>query len=117
MRPFDGTKNDTGWITLPLESGITDSAELPQYRRNGKAVYLRGRLVRSGGASWVVGTTAVATLPSGFRPSALTMWALSGSSATSSQGRFWVTTAGVVNVSPVASTIDALSVACQFLID
>lgn len=115
----DGTFNmpDTGWITLPLESGIIDSAELPQYRRLGKFVYLRGRLVRSGGASWVVGTTAVATLPSGFRPSSLTMWALSGSSATSSQGRFWVATTGVVNVSPVSSTTDALSVACQFLID
>ena len=112
----DGTFKppDTGWITLPLESGIIDSAELPQYRRVGNQVHVRGRLVRSGGASWVVGTTAVATLPAGFRPTALTMWALSGSSATSSQGRFWVTTTGVINVSPVASTTDAVSVACTF---
>jgi hypothetical protein len=115
----DGTFNmpDTGWITLPLESGITDSGELPQYRRIGKVVYIRGRLQRSPVAAWPVATTAVATLPSGFRPSALTMWALSGSSAANSQGRFWVATSGIINVSPATSAADALSVACTFPID
>lgn len=111
---------DTGWVTLPLRTGMAVSGETPQYRRIGNRVWIRGRVDKtSGGAvatEFPVGTTAVADLPVGCRPSGLTMWALAGSSA-STRGRFWVSTDGSVNVSPAAVVTDALSLACDFLTD
>lgn len=56
---------DSGWRTLPLASGITPNSEsvIPQYRKIGEAVYIRG------GIKGIVNdNTIVATLPAGFRP-------------------------------------------------
>lgn len=103
---------DSGWITLPLTGAFTGVAgEVPQYRRVGKVVMLRGRLT----GTLPVGTTVVANLPAGFIPSALTMWARAENSA-ANNGRMWVSTAGAVNVSPAAATTST-SVACTFFID
>lgn len=56
---------DTGWKTLPLASGITPNSDsvIPQYRKIGEAVYIRG------GVKGIVNdSTHVATLPEGCRP-------------------------------------------------
>lgn len=56
---------DSGWKTLPLASGISaySDAQLPQYRKIGEVVYLRGA-VKGVDAN----ETVVATLPTGHRP-------------------------------------------------
>lgn len=112
----NGQHYDSGWISLPLGTNIVASGETPQYRRLGKIVQLRGRLDLSTGSFPSPGPTVVATLPTGFRPSSLSMWALAGTTPATS-GRFWVATNGQVNVSPAAAVADAVSVACSFMID
>lgn len=56
---------DTGWATLPLENGAVayNAAQIPQYRKIGNNVYVRG--VFKG----IFATGTVARLPEGFRPS------------------------------------------------
>lgn len=61
--------NDTGWITLPLASGVTASESgrgLPQYRKIGNHVYVRGTIDVT---TLEDSSVLVATLPSGYRPS------------------------------------------------
>lgn len=56
---------DSGWITLPLASGITPNSDsvIPQYRKIGEAVYIRG------GVKGIANdNTLVGTLPAGYRP-------------------------------------------------
>ena len=56
---------DSGWITLPLASGITPNSDsvIPQYRKIGEAVYLRG------GVKGITGDdTTIGTLPADYRP-------------------------------------------------
>lgn len=56
---------DSGWKTLPLASGITPNSDsvIPQYRKIGEAVYIRG------GIKGVVNdSTIVGILPEGYRP-------------------------------------------------
>lgn len=56
---------DSGWKTLPLKSGITPNSDsvIPQYRKIGEAVYIRG------GIKGITGdNVVVATLPVGHRP-------------------------------------------------
>lgn len=56
---------DTGWKTLPLASGITPNSDsvIPQYRKIGEAVYIRG------GVKGIVNdNTLIGTLPAGYRP-------------------------------------------------
>lgn len=62
-----GKVEDTGWLDLPLASGISsyNSSSTPQYRRIGNQVFLRGAF--KGINSEDVNVT-VATLPEGFRP-------------------------------------------------
>ena len=57
--------NDTGWITLPLADGIEvySTGVVPQYRKIGKVVAIRGAIKN------VLASGTVATLPSGYRPS------------------------------------------------
>lgn len=56
---------DTGWKTLPLKSGITPNSDsvIPQYRKIGEAVYIRGGIKGIAGDN-----VTVATLPVGCRP-------------------------------------------------
>lgn len=56
---------DSGWKTLPLASGITPNSDsvIPQYRKIGEVVYIRG------GVKGIVNdNTLVGTLPAGYRP-------------------------------------------------
>lgn len=56
---------DSGWKTLTLESGVSaySNAQLPQYRKVGNTVYVRGAVKGVTQLSKVV-----AILPEGFRP-------------------------------------------------
>lgn len=58
-------KADTGWIDLPLASGITSysAAQSPQYRRINNTVYIRGAVKGIKQDKTIIGT-----LPTGFRP-------------------------------------------------
>lgn len=59
--------HDTGWMDIPLSSGITVlDGYAYQYRRIGKQVFLRAPLVGITQAQQVVGT-----LPVGFRPNSI----------------------------------------------
>lgn len=62
---------DTGWLTLPLASGISAAATgagTPRYRRIGTHVYIRGSVTFTVPAS---GSTTLATLPADvYYPSA-----------------------------------------------
>lgn len=56
---------DSGWKTLPLVSGITPNSDsvIPQYRKIGEAVYLRGGVKGIANDGTIIGT-----LPEGYRP-------------------------------------------------
>lgn len=58
--------SDTGWINLPLASGISaySSAQMPRYRKIGKFVIVTGAV-----KGITKDKTIVGTLPVGFRPS------------------------------------------------
>ena len=59
--------NDTGWVNMTLNTGWTMNdyaSELPQYRKIGNIVYLRGLINATSAAG-----TIITTLPNGFRPS------------------------------------------------
>lgn len=59
-------QEDTGWITLSPQNSFTANPDnIPQYRRIGNQVWLRGDFNRSAAPSSV---TTAATLPAGFRP-------------------------------------------------
>lgn len=56
--------NDTGWLNLPLSSGVVvDSGLTPQYRKIGNRVFIRGSV-----KNIVSGNSVIGTLPVGFRP-------------------------------------------------
>lgn len=58
---------DSGWLELTLNDGWSNTeyeSEKPMYRKVGKTVMLRGLVNATGEAG-----TAIATLPTGFRPS------------------------------------------------
>ena len=58
--------NDTGWINMTLNSGWTMNdytSEVPQYRKIGDIVYLRGLVNATTAAGNII-----ATLPEGYRP-------------------------------------------------
>lgn len=107
---------DSGWIDVPLAANMVGSGETPRYRRLGKIVQMRGRVDWTGNSFPTPGPTIVATLPAGFRPSQLTLWALAGTSP-STDGRFWINTSGQINISPAAAVSDAVSIAGSFMID
>lgn len=95
---------DTGWIDLPLASGVSVAAGLtPQYKRVGKTVYLFGRITYNGTASTNGGV--IGTLPLGFRPDKdpfdLGAFVVTGTSV----ARLFVTADGSVTsgTSPVAN--------------
>lgn len=60
---IDGLASDSGWQDLPLtNSGDAVSFDIPQYRKIGNRVTIRGSVLGSA-------ATSFATLPAGFRPS------------------------------------------------
>lgn len=107
-----GLHYDSGWVAIPLRATFSASGETPSVRRIGSAVYLRGRI---GGTITAGGTVIVGDIPAGFRPSTLSMFAVSGSDANAA-GRFWVNTAGELNFSLTITKSNGVSCASSYLL-
>lgn len=93
---------DTGWITLPLASGITayNEANTPQYRKVGKLVFIRGTVKGITARNTVIGT-----LPQGFRPTKANPYVQNTSLGTgnyATQTRLTVTTTGDVKIEAIS---------------
>lgn len=103
------------WRTLTLNSGFTTYDVTPQYARVGALGILRGTVKRSTGAAFADGSSYdLATLPDGFRPSAISNHPLSMSIADSNHiGRGVVFTTGIVRVHPDGSP-DWVSIDCVY---
>lgn len=110
---------DSGWLPLTPENGAAayNAGYALEYRRIGKAVYLRGAFT----GVTAVGTT-IATLPIGFyptRPHVFTTNQVSGSS----YGRtvvMQITTAGLIKILAASNTLSSTalcSIATSFLND
>jgi hypothetical protein len=110
-----GPHYDSGWIDIPLRAGLQASGETPRYRRIGRAVYLRGRVSKIDATNFAANVQiTIGDVAVGFRPNPLVMFALAGSTGTSSGGRLWVSTTGEVICQPQNATPN-MSVACTFL--
>lgn len=95
-------QEDTGWITLPLASGITayNEANTPQYRKIGNLVVIRGTVKGVTARNTVIGT-----LPEGFRPNKANPYVQNTSLATgnyATQTRLTVTTTGDVKLEAIS---------------
>jgi hypothetical protein len=106
-RTFDGSiwsswdcisNNDTGWLILPLASGITTNTlvrSVPMYRRIGKHVFVSGSVNATTDASIRVIT---GTLPTGFRPISATPYKINPSSGQKLNRTFIDPNTGNVNI-------------------
>ena len=95
-------QEDTGWITLPLASGITayNEANTPQYRKIGNLVVIRGTV-----KGVIARNTVIGTLPEGFRPNKANPYVQNTSLATgnyATQTRLTVTTTGDVKLEAIS---------------
>lgn len=95
-------ESDTGWITLPLASGITayNEANIPQYRKVGKVVFIRGTVKGVTARNTVIGT-----LPEGFKPNKANPYVQNTSLGTgnfATQTRMTVTTTGDVKLEAIS---------------
>ena len=107
---------DSGWIDLPLATGVTaySDTQKPRYRRIGKEVFLSG--VCKGLTN---NDSLIGTLPSGYRPSKKVIFAIGSVGQIIS--RISVETNGNVNYN--RSTIEPIiaenyhSIACSFCVD
>lgn len=111
---IENATKDTGWVDLPLASGITaySDEQKPRYRRIGKDVFLSGVLR---------GVTnkdqTVATLPVGFRPSKKVMFAVCSVGQMFTKMTINVNGTIVLNRSSIepVEAVNWHSVACNFL--
>lgn len=95
-------ETDSGWITLPLASGITayNEANTPQYRKIGKLVVIRGTVKGVTARNTVIGT-----LPTGYRPNKANPYVQNTSLGTgnfATQTRLTVTTTGDVKLEAIS---------------
>lgn len=114
--------SDSGWITLPLASGITayNEANTPQYRKIGKLVIIRGTVKGVTARNTVIGT-----LPAGFRPSKANPYVQNTSLGTgnfATQTRLTVTTTGDVKLEAISDNAvfgadKWFPIATMFLVD
>lgn len=61
-------QSDSGWLSLPLASGISAQSGTPQYRKCGNVVEVRAILKSSTAIGGSYTEVTVATLPVGYRP-------------------------------------------------
>lgn len=111
-----GLHYDSGWILIPLRAGFTFSGENPMYRRLGNVIYLRGRVATTA-STFTTATVAVGDLPAGFRPSTSNVVFATTSGSPGVGARFFVTSAGVINVNllaGVAATNGGVPLSCAF---
>ena len=92
---------DSGWIDVPLASGITSQGGIPfRVRRIGSVVYPRSGINGTGIPAST--TTTIATLPAGFRP-AVALTAAVGTS-TSVLASVRIETTGIMKLITPSST-------------
>lgn len=113
---------DSGWLTLPLSEGIIayNEANIPQYRKIGKLVIIRGTVKGITARNTVIGN-----LPVGYRPTKANPYVQNtslGSGNVATQTRVTVTTTGDIKLEAISS--DAVfgaekwfPIATMFLID
>lgn len=82
--------DDTGWINIPLASGVTGGSTTPQYRKIGKIVFIKGFYVFTKAAA----SKALATLPEGFRP--ISQFYITSATSGARVGRTYVTESGEI---------------------
>lgn len=92
---------DTGWVNLPLASGIVSYAttQVPQYRKIGKTVFVRGAVKN------VLSSGVIATLPAGYRPSSTISFVQNTSVRTGNFAmfaRFTVNSAGEIKIEAIS---------------
>lgn len=116
MTVLQSQMTDTGWIDLPLSTGITAYSEelKPRYRRIGKEVFLNGVF-----RGVIENNTTVGVLPEGFRPGKKIMFSIP--SVAQCMSRISVTADGVITheratVEPLAA-VNWHSIAFNFIID
>lgn len=95
-------QEDTGWITLPLASGIQayNEANTPQYRKIGNLVVIRGTI-----KGVIARNTVIGTLPEGFRPIKANPYVQNtslGAGNYATQTRLTVTTTGDVKLEAIS---------------
>jgi hypothetical protein len=78
---------DTGWVPLTMPNGWNNPGHgtIPQYRKWGPLVMLRGRLGKTSGAT-ISGTDTILTLPSVIRPYTGKEWSFTASRDQTSTG-------------------------------
>lgn len=95
-------QGDTGWITLPLAAGIMayNEANIPQYRKIGNLVVIRGTVKGITARNTVIGN-----LPAGFRPNKANPYVQNtslGANNYATQTRLTVTTTGDVKLEAIS---------------
>ena len=119
---LENAMHDSGWLTLPLSEGIQayNEANIPQYRKIGKLVIIRGTVKGVTARNTVIGT-----LPVGYRPTKANPYVQNttlGSGDVATQTRATVTTTGDIKLEAISSdaTFGAskwFPIATMFLVD
>lgn len=117
-----GLVTDSGWITLPLAEGITayNEANIPEFRKVGKIVFLRGTVKGVTARNTVIGN-----LPEGYRPNKAHPYPQNTSSITggiATMSRMVVTTTGDIQVQGITEGASYgadkwFPIATSFLVD
>lgn len=94
---------DSGWQTLPLATDIEayNEMNIPQYRKIGNLVVIRGTI-----KGITERNTVIATLPEGFRPTMANPYVQNttlGPDSVATQTRLTVTTTGQVKLEAISS--------------
>jgi hypothetical protein len=109
---------DSGWIGFPFATGYSQGAPgevyVPEYRKVGNRVSMRGIVKWNAGSMAAAGNYALGTLPVGFRPTRYA-WK-SAATHTASPARLIVAETGTVSVVPLA-TAAYVAIDIDFYID
>ena len=115
---LNSVTTDTGWLSLPLNSGFIarPSNPAPQYRRIGKLVRLRGQVQPTSG-NFTSSNPIVGVIPGALGPSVYSVFAGGGGGVTM---RLTIGTGGQVQCAPMdaaASSAYADLAAISFWVD
>lgn len=91
---IDAAFADSGWQNVSVAGGFAamTGTELPQVRKIGKVVYLRGGWLNTGMSA--SGTHTVGTVPAGFRPPINAVCAVGSSTGAASAAMLLIQTGG-----------------------
>lgn len=110
IKSLQEKQTDTGWMTMPLSSGVTNAAvgHSLKYRKKNGVVYLKGCFK-------VTGKTAntqklICTLPAGYRLTSGTYYYFLGGSTGHTMTRYIVSSTGTVNLEYTIRSSDGTEV-------